>query len=248
MDIGWIKVYRQIRSSWLWNSDEPYDRRSAWIDMLLCANHDGKTVCMDGKLMTVERGSFVTSQLKLAERWRWDRKKVKHFLELLEQDKMVAITTTTKRTTVTIENYGKYQDCGTSEHPTNGASLGQVLPTNKNDKNYITPLTPLAGGSDTKFETFWLSYPRKTGKGAARKSFAKVKVPLETLLSAVEAQKQTEQWKRNGGQYIPLPSTWLNQCRWEDEVQGAEQQAPPSPPKQYRQVEIDGEIFVEEIT
>ena len=38
------------------------------------------------------------------------------------------------------------------------------------------------------------------------------------MIGAVEAQKQTEQWKRDGGQYIPHPATWLNQMRWEDEL------------------------------
>jgi hypothetical protein len=39
------------------------------------------------------------------------------------------------------------------------------------------------------------------------------------MLSAVEAQKQTDQWTKDGGQYIPHPSTWLNQGRWEDETE-----------------------------
>ena len=69
------------------------------------------------------------------------------------------------------------------------------------------------------FDVFWESYPKKVGKEAARKAFAKVKMPVETLVAAVEAQKRGEQWTRDGGQYIPNPTTWLNQGRWEDEVQ-----------------------------
>lgn len=69
------------------------------------------------------------------------------------------------------------------------------------------------------FDVFWESYPKKVGKEAARKAFAKVKVPVETLVAAVEAQKRGEQWKRDNGKYIPNPATWLNQGRWEDEVQ-----------------------------
>ena len=36
-------------------------------------------------------------------------------------------------------------------------------------------------------------------------------------MKAVEHQKTWDQWNRDGGQYIPNPSTWLNQHRWEDE-------------------------------
>lgn len=70
------------------------------------------------------------------------------------------------------------------------------------------------------FERFWGSYPKKVGKGAAEKAFAKYKPDdalVEQMILAVEAAKRTEQWRKDGGQYIPNPATWLNQKRWEDE-------------------------------
>ena len=30
--------------------------------------------------------------------------------------------------------------------------------------------------------------------------------------------KQTEQWKKDNGKFIPYPATWLNQERWTDEI------------------------------
>lgn len=69
------------------------------------------------------------------------------------------------------------------------------------------------------FERFWKIYPRKIGKGAAEKAWARMKPPVDTVLAAVEAQGHSEQWQRDGGQFIPYPATWLNQKRWEDEVQ-----------------------------
>lgn len=76
---------------------------------------------------------------------------------------------------------------------------------------------------DAAFDAFWSAYPRKVGKTAARKAFTKVQTDLGTLLSAVEAQKRSAQWRKDNGQYIPNPATWLNQGRWEDEVpQGTE--------------------------
>ena len=68
------------------------------------------------------------------------------------------------------------------------------------------------------FDAFWTVYPRKVGKGAARKAWAKATLPaLDVVLNAVEAQADSEQWRREGGQFVPLPATWLNQTRWEDE-------------------------------
>jgi hypothetical protein len=55
----------------------------------------------------------------------------------------------------------------------------------------------------------------------ARAAFAKRKVNsslLEEMLAAIAKQKKTDQWTKDGGQYIPNPATWLNQGRWQDEV------------------------------
>lgn len=83
----------------------------------------------------------------------------------------------------------------------------------------IPPKAPKgAKRSDSDFEIFWSAYPTKVGKQPARKAFDKVKVPVETLVAAIERQKCSSQWSKDGGQYILNPATWLNQCRWEDEL------------------------------
>jgi hypothetical protein len=70
------------------------------------------------------------------------------------------------------------------------------------------------------FERFWSVYPKRKGKEAARKAFAKLEPDDELLgvmIAAIQQEMKSDQWKRNGGQYIPYPATWLNQRRWEDE-------------------------------
>lgn len=95
--------------------------------------------------------------------------------------------------------------------------------------NPETPYSPPAGGdanertekranTDASFDAFWAAYPRKVGKEAARKAFTKAKVDLGTMLSAIEVQKQSAQWQKEGGRFVPSPATWLNQGRWSDEL------------------------------
>jgi hypothetical protein len=70
------------------------------------------------------------------------------------------------------------------------------------------------------FARFWAVYPRKEAKQTALKAFTKInpdEALLATILSAVERFKNTAQWQEDGGQYVPHPSTFLNQRRWEDE-------------------------------
>lgn len=66
------------------------------------------------------------------------------------------------------------------------------------------------------FDAFWQAYPKKQGKGAAEKAFAKVDAPLDLLLSTIAAQGQSPNWLKDEGRYIPMPATWLHQRRWED--------------------------------
>lgn len=74
------------------------------------------------------------------------------------------------------------------------------------------------GSREEEFELFWKAYPRHEGKQKARDAFKKVTVPLEVLLTAIEKQKESAQWSKDNGQFIPHPTTWLNGRRWEDEV------------------------------
>jgi uncharacterized protein YdaU (DUF1376 family) len=75
-----------------------------------------------------------------------------------------------------------------------------------------TPLTPFENG----FDKFWNSYPRKVGKEAAAKAYAKAlkHVSLIEILEALEKQKP--QWR--DPQFIPHPASWLNAGRWADEL------------------------------
>lgn len=94
----------------------------------------------------------------------------------------------------------------------------ETLEQNRTDKNRIEHITTL---SDSRFDRFWKVYPKKIGKGAAEKSFVKIKPTeelLQKMISVIEEQKRSQQWLKDGGQYIPNPSTWLNQKRWEDEI------------------------------
>jgi len=83
--------------------------------------------------------------------------------------------------------------------------------------NKINPPLPPAGDDD--FISFWKRYPKKTGKGAAFKSWQKQKPPIAQVLGTLNWQIYTDQWQRDNGQFIPNPATWLNQKRWEDEKQ-----------------------------
>ncbi|MFW9595804.1 MAG: helix-turn-helix domain-containing protein [Macromonas sp.] len=92
---------------------------------------------------------------------------------------------------------------------------------NQEDKH--SPKPPATPGaerdSSASFAAFWKHYPKKVGKDAAEKAWArKVKADdVEAVMDALDKQRSSEQWTQDGGRFIPNPATWLNQGRWKDE-------------------------------
>lgn len=135
---GWIKLHRQLQECPIWYGDR-FSKGQAWVDLLLLANHRDKKILFNGEIQTIGRGQYLTSTVKLAEKWGWNRKTVSSYLKLLEQDKMITKISDNTKTLITIENYEVFQ--GIDEEVDN--SLDNLLPnptdnpldTNKNIKN-----------------------------------------------------------------------------------------------------------------
>ena len=70
------------------------------------------------------------------------------------------------------------------------------------------------------FKEFWKIYPKKRNKASAEKKWMKLKPEgklLERILSDVKRKAGSEEWTKDGRQFVPFPSTYLNNRRWEDE-------------------------------
>ncbi|MBG1272571.1 DnaD domain protein [Lactobacillus paracasei subsp. paracasei] len=108
-DGGWIKLYRSIRSNWIWaNGNERYAKW--WMDLIMMVNHEPRKVLVNGNLITIGVGQRLTSIKKLSESWGTTRRTVDRFLSLLEEDKMIEVQKTkTKGTTIKVLHYADYQ-------------------------------------------------------------------------------------------------------------------------------------------
>lgn len=69
------------------------------------------------------------------------------------------------------------------------------------------------------FNRFWAAYPKQADKVAVFDYFNKLDVDddlIEKMLAAIKAQKNSADWQKEGGRYIPNPLNWLTRRRWED--------------------------------
>jgi hypothetical protein len=172
MSQGYIKLHRKLQECWIWDSDEPFDRRSAWIDILISANHSDNKMLFDGSLILIKRGQFITSIRKLSTKWKWSSTKVTAFLDTLEKDQMIKRESDTKKTLISVINYGLYQD-NTSEKKTPKKQTEDTevtqKNTNKNEEECIKNDKETIYANC--FEEVWSHYPRKEDKGLAYKCY-----------------------------------------------------------------------------
>lgn len=89
------------------------------------------------------------------------------------------------------------------------------------------------GGEDSpgpSFEDFWKEWPshfRKKGKSkcAALWNRRKLDAIVELIIESVIRHKSCEQWTKEGGQFIPMPSTWLNDEAWDTPTEALKKSA-----------------------
>lgn len=166
---GWICLHRSIQDSSIWEGSEPFDKRSAWIDLLLSANHEDKDIMFDSHVRTIKRGQLLTSVTKLSERWKWSKKKTLKYLRLLEEAKMVTKKSDNRATLLTLLNYSKYQGLsaigGTQQdqqlHHSGTTDDSTPIPqttminnynNDKQDNSSASSFTPYKGGYNKGFK------------------------------------------------------------------------------------------------
>lgn len=99
--------------------------------------------------------------------------------------------------------------------------------TKEKEKENNNP--PKSPQGDAEFDLFWTAYPRRVAKDKARTAFSKIpRSEIPALMAALERHKKSDQWTRDGGQFIPHPTTWLNQKRWQDEIEPTKPKEQPT--------------------
>ena len=77
--------------------------------------------------------------------------------------------------------------------------------------------SPLNGA----FDVFYKAYPKKKNRADAERAWLSLAPDDELcakISTAIEQQKETTDWRKDNGKYVPYPASWLNGRRWEDEI------------------------------
>ena len=117
--LGFVKLYRSLTEHWLWDSTEPFDDRSAWIDLIMMVNHEDKPLKIGKNIITIHAGQTWTSYVKLSNRWKWSKDRVFRYTKMLKKAGMIQIDATPNGTLLTLVNYGVFQNRSNTDKDTN---------------------------------------------------------------------------------------------------------------------------------
>ena len=218
MHRGYVKLWRKSFDSGLHKDPKTF---LLWNYILCSVSHKEIDIIFNRKKVHLKAGEMATTLNRLAEPLFLSVQNIRTSLKYLEKYENLTSTSTNKYRIISVINWEIYQQT-------------EILP-NKQSNKYLTstqqvPNKLLYNKQEHKnvknnyssdFEQFWAVYPKRIGKGAAYRSWLKIKPNngiLKIIINSIEKQKHCDQWKRDGGQFIPHPATWLNQSRWEDET------------------------------
>lgn len=102
---------------------------------------------------------------------------------------------------------------------------GRMLQSEAVSEAYTEVRTPIAREKTARsvregFDEFWAKYPRKVARQAALKAWSRIaaSVPTADIMAGLDRARRSEQWLKDGGQFVPHAATWLNGGRWTDDL------------------------------
>ena len=148
---GYIRLYRSLFANPIWTSNEPFDLRSAFIDLVQRAAFVPTFAVRNGKTVKVDVGELVASERELAERWNMSRTQVRRHLGILRALGSVE-TREVKEANATIYKLPNYAELNgicasgatteqTASQPPNEPRPPRHIQNKINNKN-ISPLYP----------------------------------------------------------------------------------------------------------
>lgn len=229
---GWVKLWREQFTHEI-SERKPWCDGYAWAYLYSRANYRPAIVNFRNQYIPVERGEFVTSELKLSKIFGWSRRRVKSFLFGLKNGGMCDNRRTQRFIIISICNYDKYQSTEeekrTIDDTMDGTTDAQQTHTDKKNKEIKNKDMSESDLSD--FDLFYKSYPKHEGRKKAVDSWKKLhpdNALQQIILSAIEKQKTHKAGLKSRNEFCPewpMPATWLHQRRWEDEIPEAEKSA-----------------------
>lgn len=219
MNEGYIKLWRKSLESGMMRNPHLW---TFWCWCLMKATWKPIKQMVGNQMVELMPGQFVFGRKAASEELETGEKIIRTRLDILKNLGNVAIKPTNKFSIITICNWELYQN--TDED--NGQQIGQQRANNgpttghKQEVKEVKELKEQEEKYMESFDRFWSIYPKKTGKAPCQKKWIvilKSNTDPNAIIIALQNQIRMK-YISPEIKYVPMPLTWLNQERWNDEI------------------------------
>lgn len=227
-----VKLFESIET-WEWYTDQ--NTKSVFLHCLIKASWNDYR----WKGTVIKAGSFPTSYMKLAAELGLTESKVRTSIKKLILTGELTKEVTDEKTVITVMNWANYQSSSSSDDKDDDRQIAgksqanrrriattkkyrskEVKEVKNKDSKDLKPMV-ISNDRDGWFEEFWNIYPKKIQKKTSEQKFklhVKDVLTFNTIMFDLSIRVKSNDWLKEDGQYIPNPTTYLNQRRWEDEA------------------------------
>lgn len=214
---GWIKVHRKaLNDGWLTNPK----LWAFWCYCLLKASYQDTNIFFNGIQIPLLKGQLIIGRKKTAQELKMGEQEIRTCITKLKNYGNITTKVTNRYTIITIVNWDTYQgqEDTSNQQPNQGLTKGQ--PTT----NHIQEVKKKEDTFTPEFELFYSAYPKHQAKKNAWQVWKKLNPSSNTVKEiyvGLEKQKVHKASLRSANLFCPewpMPVTWLNGRRWEDEV------------------------------
>ncbi|MEW6427490.1 MAG: hypothetical protein AB1568_05595 [Thermodesulfobacteriota bacterium] len=217
---GYVKLHRRLLDSQVFQNE---GLLKVWLWCLMKANYGESwatiTTGRGSSEVKVGVGQFLYGRLSAAKELRMPAETVRRRIDKLKNLGNLTMQSTSHYSIVTVCNWDVYQGRDVGDAPAKAPAVHQPCTTSEEEKRKKPLLTEVDG----RFDAFWGAYPRRVGKAAAVRAWVRLSpggALFAEIMTALAAAKDSDQWQRDEGRFVPHPATWLNGRRWEDEQPG----------------------------
>ena len=216
--------------------DAEMSQREAWIWMIAEASWKDRTKRVGSTEIELERAQLAASTRFMAAAWMWSEARVRRYLDMLENRRMIQRKIDAGVTVITICKYDDYQaqpkdidaaatQQSTQQRRTVDANEKKGERREKEGEEDIRRFSADLLGNEAaeisvkadRFDEFWKVYPGKHGKPAAKKAWVKAlkRSSADQIIAA--ARVYAGQVAGNDPKYTKWPQGWLNEERFLDD-------------------------------
>jgi hypothetical protein len=184
-------------------SGQPFDRRAAWLWLISEAAWDNRIVEVAGRRINLMRGQLAHSLRFMADKLKWEHKRVGRFLEKLRNNGMVGVQSDNGVTVVTIIDYDQHQgervgqqrdSNGTVSGTMNGTGNG----TDGNFKNTDTAAVSTIDDKEGATENGTGNAPPSDGRVSEIRDRTNKQINKKKNICALKSRLVRNDWPANG--------------------------------------------------